>query len=842
LNSPEHRQPTDPSGNAEPRSAGGFWKQDWFFALLLAVATFLAYQPAWKGEAVYDDEDHLTPRELSSVSGLARIWTELGAVSQYYPIVHSAFWVQYQFWGYSMPGYHAVNILLHVLCAWLLFRILKRLDVPGAWLAAAIFALHPVAVESVAWISELKNTLSTFFYLAAGLAYLSFDGTRRKGFYAVALMLFLLGLLSKTVIATLPAALLVVFWWKRGTLSWKRDVSPLIPFFMLGIAAGLLTAWVERKFIGAEGESFELTLIQRGLIAGRVIWFYLGKLFWPVDLIFIYPRWQVSAAAWWQFLFPITALLLVGGLWWLRKRTRGPLAALLVFGGTLVPVLGFLNVYPFRYSFVADHYQYLASLAVITAAAAGITLLLQRWQLRGKPAGNALCLVLLAVLAGLSWRQSRMYADVETLWRTTIARNPDCFVAYSNLGNLLLQKGEREEAIVYCLKAIQLQPDVAEAYNNLGNAFLQEGRNDEAMRYYQEALKLRPDLAVVWLNVGNLLRQSGKTDEAIGHFKKAVELRPEFVSARTSLAKVLLEKGRADEAVDHAQKALNVLPDDADALGVLGQALLQKGRASDAVTQFQKLLQLQPGNVRAMNDLGTALNEAGRPDEALEQFQKAVALRSDFVVARHNLGMALLKRGRKEEAIAQLQKIVELQPDSANARNNLGWMLRGNGNLEQAIAQLRKAVELRPNYSEAWYNLGKALSDAGQGREAVAAYRKTLAIQPSDLSAQFALSALLATSPDESQRNGVEAVQLAERANQVHLQKSGERQPTSLRILAAAYAESGRYPEAISTAEQALQLAESRKIAGLAEGLRSDLKLYRQNTPLRDVNLAVPAP
>ena len=315
-----------------------------------------------------------------------RIWFELGATQQYYPLLHSAFWVEHNLWGDATLGYHLVNILLHAAAAVMVALVLRRLSVPGAYLAAAVFALHPVHVESVAWITELKNTLSIVFYLGAVLSYLAFDRTRKTRWWLGALGLFVLGLMSKTTAATLPAALLVIFWWQRGRLSWQRDVRPLAPFFVLGLLAGLLTAWVERKLIGAEGAAFDLTIVERCLLAGRAIWFYLGKLFWPTELIFIYPRWQVSQAVWWQYLFPAAALLLLAGLWALRRRCRGPLAGLLFFVGTLLPALGFCNVYPFLYSFVADHFQYLASLGPITLAAAGVALLFARWRPRPRRA------------------------------------------------------------------------------------------------------------------------------------------------------------------------------------------------------------------------------------------------------------------------------------------------------------------------------------------------------------------------------------------------------------------------------------------------------------------------
>ena len=351
------------------------WKRGWLKGWLLLIAVIFVYQPVWHGKPIWDDDAHLTPPALRSSRGLARIWIEPGATQQYYPLVHSIFWVEHKLWDDATLGYHLINILLHAFSALLFWKILRQLQVPGAYLAAAMFALHPICVESVAWISEIKNTLSGAFYLGAALVYLRFDRTRNGKFYFFALGLFLLGLMSKTVIATLPAALLVVFWWQRGKLSWKQDVLPLIPFFMLGIGAGLFTAWVERKYVGASGSGYDFTFIERLLIAGRAIWFYLGKLIWPVDLTFIYPRWHVSQTVWWQCVFPITALLVSAGLWLLSRRNRAPLAAWLFFVGTLFPAMGFFNVFPFCYSFVADHFQYLACIGLITLAAAGIAIL-----------------------------------------------------------------------------------------------------------------------------------------------------------------------------------------------------------------------------------------------------------------------------------------------------------------------------------------------------------------------------------------------------------------------------------------------------------------------------------
>ena len=333
------------------------WRDEWLPGLLLIAATFIAYQPVWHAGFVWDDDAHVTRPILRSLHGLWRIWFEPGATQQFYPFLYSAFWVEHRWWGDSAAGYHLANVALHAAVACLLHRVLRRLAVPGAFLAAAVFALHPVCVESVAWISEQKNTLSAVFYLSAALAYLRFDRERKAGWFAAGLGLFALAVLSKSVTATLPAALLVVFWWKRGQLSWKRDGLPLVPWFVLGAGAGAMTAWMERTHVGASGAAYALGGAERFLVAGRAVWFYLAKIFWPVDLVFVYPHWTVDVRELWQAVFPATALAAVAALFALRKRFRGPLATALLFGGTLFPALGFINVFPFLYSYVADHFQ-----------------------------------------------------------------------------------------------------------------------------------------------------------------------------------------------------------------------------------------------------------------------------------------------------------------------------------------------------------------------------------------------------------------------------------------------------------------------------------------------------
>ena len=298
---------------------------------LMLCATLLAYLPALRGGLLWDDNMHVTRADLQGLHGLWRIWFDLGATQQYYPLLHSAFWLEHRFWGDAVLGYHLTNVLLHAASACLLVMIVRRLSLPGAWLAGFVFALHPVCVEAVAWISEQKSTLSGVFYLAAALTYLHFDRTRRKSQYFTALGLFVLALMCKTVTATLPAAMLVVFWWQRGRLAYRRDVLPLVPWLAVGAAAGLFTAWVEStpQLIGAQGPQYALTLPQRLLLAGRVPWFYAWKVLWPANLMFTYPRWKIDSGDLRQYLFPMGLAALAVALGLLARKNRGPMAGFL---------------------------------------------------------------------------------------------------------------------------------------------------------------------------------------------------------------------------------------------------------------------------------------------------------------------------------------------------------------------------------------------------------------------------------------------------------------------------------------------------------------------------------
>ena len=519
-------QPTPPTADPRPTAL--------VYALLVAV-TLAAYYPAWHGGLLWDDDVHVTTPDLRSADGLRRIWLDVGATKQYYPIVHSGFWFLHAVFGDDLLGYHLVNIVLHATSAFLFAAILTRLAVPGGIVAAFLFALHPVHVESVAWVTELKNTLSGVFFLASALVYLRFDVERRPAGYALAVALFVCALLSKSVTAVLPGVLLVVFWWQRGRLRWREDVLPLVPFAAAGAVSGLATAWLERVQIGAEGAAYQFTVVERCLIAGRALWFYAGKLIWPANLIFSYPRWQVSQSVWWQYLPPIGVLLVAAAAWAWRGRSRAPLASLLLFAGLLFPALGFFNVYPFVFSFVADHFAYLPSLGLIAGLAAGAATVAARDARLGRVAPAAAGVLLIA-LGALTWRQSRIYRDAPTLYEATLARNPDCYLCLNNLGTLAARGGEMEEAARFYREAVRIKPDSPEAHNNLGSALAQSGKMAESLPHFEQAVRAAPNYVSARVNFGGVLFRMGRVAEAKAQFEAALRVMPDYGPARQNLA------------------------------------------------------------------------------------------------------------------------------------------------------------------------------------------------------------------------------------------------------------------------------------------------------------------
>jgi len=789
----------------KPAPASG--RRDWLLGLLLIAATLLAYWPALPGKFVWDDDAWTTgiARLLQDVSGLRLIWCQPTALQQYYPLTGTTFWLDYHLWGFWTLPYHIENVLLHIGTALLFWKLLRRLEVPGAWLAAAIFALHPVMVESAGWITERKNVLSLVFFLGSLLAYgryasfwkepYSSASSQRRRAYALAVLLSLCALLSKTTTFSLPAVILLICWWKRGRLRWGKDLLPTLPFFALAIGMSLTTFWLEKNHVGAKGSDFAITFPERCLIAGRAFWFYIGKLLWPANLCFIYPRWKPDVASLGQWFYPVTALIALFALWLARTRTgRGPVTAAFFFAGTLFPVLGFMNAYGMRYSFVWDHWVYLSSLGLITLLAALIARVAER--LRQPSVLHGLAAMVLPVLAVLTWRQCGMYADIETLWRTTLVRNPHAFLVYNNLGTILSGNGRTDEAIADFKKTLEINTNFFEAHNNLGNALLRTGQLDEALDQFKQAVAIAPDSAISAYNLGNALLAAGQLDEAMFWLRKALALQADYPEAHNNFGVALMRLGRLDEASAH----------------------------------YRKALLLNPSYAEAHYNLGCIFDQQGKGEAAIEQYRQAVQFKPGYAEAHYNLGQALIKQDQPDEAVAHYRRAIEIKPDYAEAHGNLANVLTVQGKLDEAIREYQQTLELIPNSAQAHFRYGQALQAQRHFQSAIAEYWKTLVLDSHHLPVRISLAWLLATCPENSLRDGNKAVVLAEQARTL----AGAESPQLLDTLAAAYAEAGRYPEAVQSAKRALNLNATKNNQPLADAIQLRLKLYEADTPFHE--------
>jgi tetratricopeptide (TPR) repeat protein len=558
-------------------------------AALLLLAPFVVYAPLRSAGFVWDDDQNVVQNMLlRDRAGLRRIWLDPRASQQYYPVTHSSFWLETQLWGVDARPFHFTNVLLHALNGLLLWRVLLLLGLPGAYLAALVFAVHPVMTESVAWITERKNVLSLALALGALATYLRFAppeservGARRFGLYALSLGLFVLALLAKTVVCSLPAAILVIRWWKHGRIR-AGDLLLLLPFFVLGAAAGLFTAWLEQHHVGAVGTEWALTPVDRLLIGGRALWFYAGKLVWPHPLIFFYPRWQIDPGTLWQFVPPVAAVAAAAVLWAARGRIgRGPLAAGLLYAGILLPALGFFDVYAFRYSFVADHFQYHASPALLALFAAVGAQSAERLGAQARNAARGVAAGMLVTLGALTFMEAREYRDLETLYRSTIAANPEAWNAQLNLANHLSSTGRNQEALPLAREAVRLAPRVADAHNTLGAALyltavespaLAPSRLPEAIEAFANALSIAPDHLDALHNGAVALGAAGRHAEAAGYYARVLELEPADVDARVGLGRSLLMLGRRQEAEAQLREALRREPGRTDAQQALAAA------------------------------------------------------------------------------------------------------------------------------------------------------------------------------------------------------------------------------------------------------------------------------
>jgi tetratricopeptide (TPR) repeat protein len=674
--------------NAKPGAARGaaMGPKDWFLAAVLVAAVFLLYQPAWQGGFLWDDELHLLNNPVIRPGGLAKVWVP-GGYLNYWPVTFTVYWLEFHLWGLKPLGYHLVNIALHALSALLVWRILARLQVPGALFAAAIFALHPVNVESVAWIAQLKGTLSLVLALVSVIFYLGHERQGGHWRYGLAVLAFLLSALAKGAALTLPIVLLSLAWWQRGRIT-RRDLLRALPYALIGAAMAGVEIWGQR--LAANGEVVRSDgLFGRAAVAGCAVWFYLGKLIWPLDLCLVYPRWTIDGRSALSYLPGMTLVILLAWAWWRRRTWGRPVAMLIVcYVALLLPVLGFVNIYAMRYSLVADHWQY-AAMVVPCATLSGVAAALAR-RFGRPPVAHLLCLGLLAALGILSCRQSRMYADAVALYQTTIAQNPNCSAMHNSLGLALANRGRVNEAIAEYERAVEIDPDDAVAHNNLGNVLAGRGQVDGAIAGYQRALEIAPNYAQAHFNLGNALFGRGQFDAAVAHYHRALEINPDYAKAQNNLANALVGVRRLDEAINEYRKALRINADDAD-------------------THY---------------NLAYVLAGCGQFDEAIAQYRAALEIKPDDATARRGLAVALSDRERALKVLAKRREALHSRPSDVMFLNDTAWMLATNPNASirrgaDALGLAARASHLCGGHNPAVLDtLAAAYAEAGRFSDA----------------------------------------------------------------------------------------------------------------------------
>jgi protein O-mannosyl-transferase len=810
---------------------------------VIVLLTFLSYWPTLQAGFIWDDDKMLTSNPLVRLPlGLYYIWCST-ALPDYFPLTSTSFWLEWRLWGEHPAGYHLTNLLLHAASAVLLWKVLQRLRIPGAWLAALLFAVHPINVQSVAWIAERKNTLCMFFFLLSLLWYLRSQSKEvglnaqrpqtsnpqpstlnpQRLYYWLSLGAFLCALLSKTAVVMGPFVLLLCHWWLQSragsggaagptapkssperlgagpgqlpsTLLSPRLLLRLAPFFALSLVLGLVTLWFQSHRAIAGDLIRNDDFLTRLAGAGRAVWFYAGKTLAPLDLCFVYPQWQIdehSFALW----LPLGAIILTLAVLMCFRRSwgRGPLFGFGYFLLMLLPILGLVNIYFQRYSLVGDHWTYFASPGIIVVVVGGGAYFLSRHK-------NAWVLPVAAV-AAVAWlipatqRQARVYHDLGTLWEDTLAKNPTCWLAHNSLGSALADAGRFDEARHHLEQALAAKPDSMELLNNLASVFLDQGKPDEAMAYLRKALEIAPGSALAYYNLGNAYDQLNQPERAEANYRRALELDPAHAETHGNLGCLLYAAGKKHEAIDEFTRAISLKPDYAEALNNLAVLFLELKRAPEAESLLREAIRSKPAYADAHFNLGNALLSQGWQEEAATAYRRALALAPQNPLAHCRLGTALWQGGAAQPALDELEAALRLQPNLAEAHYQIGLILATQKQPAGAVTRLREALRLRPEWPEAMAGLALTLASASS----------------------------------ESDRNPSEALRVASRA----VELTANTNAVALDAFAAACAATGKFEEATRTATKAAELARAAGDPKRAEEFQARRKLYAANQPYR---------
>ena len=707
--------------------------QDAIYMLALCLAAIIPYFPALQAGFVWDDRIFLQAEAVSDVTGIWQIWFSPSVIeneSHYWPLVYTTFWLEHKLWGFEPLGFHLVNIALHLVNTLLVWRLMVRLSVPGPWLIAAVFAVHPLHVESVAWVMERKDLLSTLFYLTAFWSYIRFAKTRRTGSYIVSLALLGAGMLCKSIVVTLPAVLLLWHWWESGRIS-RDDLVRVLPFFVFGL--GIAVADVAFSRI-REPISFDYSVVERTFIASQALWFYVGKLFWPIDLAIIYPHWKVDQAnpTSWLYLAGTIAVPVV--LWSFRARIgRGPLACVLFFAVTLSPVLGFIDYGYMQYSFVAERYQYLAGLGIIILVVATGTCLPGDLRDAGRWAIRIPVVFLLVLMGVLTWRHAAVYKDVITFNSHILSLNPTARFVHVNLAKGLFDLGRLDEALVAAQTAVEKGAVPAEAHTALGATLAEMNRFEEAEQHLRRAVKLKPGFKTPLHNLIEMFRRQGRYEDGLETSLVVIDQDPDSFVGQSSAGLMLLQLRRLDEAEDYLRRAAELDPDNATNLQNLAEALRRQRRYEEAVEWYERVIEVDPGLAQAYAAMADVFVTMQRHDEAVSILNSGLSMITDSArrASLHNLmGMAEEGRERYYAAVEQYLLAFRSNPTFEEAVLRLAALHFERERYEEALRYFREAAELNPGNPQTWTNIGAVLHRMDRDREAVASFEHALSVNP----------------------------------------------------------------------------------------------------------------
>lgn len=651
----------------------------WLGIVAFVALVFAVYHPVWHASFIWDDDAHLTAhRCIVGPLGFREIWTTVEA--NYFPLVLSTFWVLNKLFGLNPVVFHLTGIFFHAITSVLLWSVLRRLKIPGAGAVAAIWVLHPVQAESVAWISEIVNTQSGLLFVAAIWFYITDTRTNGDqyppgfGRYLLCFICAVGALLSKPSTVGLPIVLGLCTWWRTGRIE-RHDLYRILPIALLAISVSGWTIWEQKFHSGAVGAEWNHPVSERLAIAGWSFWYYLGKLFWPAQLTFVYPKWDVTMLGGLAYL-PATVAFAAGYLTWRSRKTAVGRALILVGGFYVVmifPVLGFFDVYYFRFSYVADHFQYLASIGPIALVVAALDFVMPSVRLSLRSPACAF-LLMIGSLAILTSRHALEFCSSQSLWEATLAKNPRCFLAWNNLGVIALDEGRIADAADRLRRAVELNPLGPELHFNFGKSLVRQNKKEEAAAEFRKAIALKEDLEPAYVELANELAGSAATRK---------------------------------EAIDLYTKALSLKPDDADAHANLALALANMPDGLvEGIAHAETSVRLNSKSATSHMNLGLLLaRDASRLSEAIRRYQEAIALDPKYVKAHINLGLAYAANGAIADAVHEYEIALHLDPESSIAHNDLAVVLAGEGRTGEAIVHLRAAIRSDPSYIEAQRNL-----------------------------------------------------------------------------------------------------------------------------------------